>query len=71
MMATLAPHELVDFGAAVVWHHGDSLWDRAADDSYFLKETRVPRVAWRFVYEDEMNYPEDGDEDLSGAEQYI
>ena len=43
----------------------------AADDYYFLKETRVPRVAWRFVYTDAMNYPEDGDEDLSEMEQYI
>ena len=52
MMATLTPHELVDgFGPTVVRHHGDSLWDRAADDYYFLKETRVPRVAWRFVYD--------------------
>ena len=72
MMTTLTPHELVDgFAPTVVRHHGDSLWEKAADDFYFLKETRVPRVAWRFVYEDEMNYPEDGDEDLSGAEQYI
>ena len=72
MMTTLTPHELVDgFAPTVVRHHGDSLWDRAADDYYFLKETRVPRVAWRFVYEDAVNYPEDGDEDLSEMEQYI
>ena len=72
MMATLTPHELVDgFAPMVIRHHGDSLWDKAADDFYFLKETRVPRVAWRFVYEDAVNYPEDGDEDLSEMEQYI
>ena len=53
MMTTLTPHELVDgFAPTVVRHHGDSLWEKAADDYYFLKETRVPRVAWRFVYED-------------------
>ena len=72
MTTTLTPHELVDgFAPMVVRHHGNSLWDNAADDFYFLKETRVPRVAWRFVYEDALNYPEDGDEDLSEMEQYI
>ena len=71
MMATLAPHELVDFGAAVVRHHGDSLLEKAADDFYFTKETRVPRVAWRFVYTGKMNDPGDDEEDLSEMEQYI
>ena len=76
MMATLAPHELVDgFGPTVVRHHGDSLWERAADYYYFIKETRVPRVAWRFVSEDEMHGPgddeDDDEEDLREAEQYI
>ena len=72
MMTTLTPHELVDgFAPMVVRHHGDSLWERAADDYYFLKETRAPRVAWRFVYTDAVNYPDDGDEDLSEMEQYI
>ena len=51
MMTTLAPHKLVyDFGASIVRHHGDSLLDRAVDGYYFIKETRAPRVAWRFVY---------------------
>jgi len=72
MTTTLTPHELVDgFAPMVVRHHGDSLWENAADDYYFLKETRVPRVAWRFVYEDTVNYPEHDDEDLSEMEQYI
>jgi hypothetical protein len=75
MMTTLTPHELVDgFGICVVRHHGDSLWADAADEYYFLKETRVPRVAWRFVHTDEMNDPEEGDEDLRDLremEQYI
>ena len=72
MMTTLTPHELVDgFGTCVVRHHGDSLWADAADEYYFLKETRVPRVAWRFVYTDKMNDPEDGEEDLREMEQYI
>jgi len=72
MMTTLTPHELVDgFGATVVRHHGDSLWGKAADDYYFVKETRVPRVAWRFVYED-VFHPESEDyEDPSEMEQYI
>ena len=53
MMTTLAPRELVDgLAPTVVQHHGDSLWKKAADVYYFLKETRAPRVAWRFVYED-------------------
>ena len=72
MMATLAPHELVDgFGPTVVRHHGDSLWERAADCYYFIKETRVPRVAWRFVWTDVMHDPDDDEEDLREAEQYI
>ena len=71
-MKTLTPRELVNgFGPTVVRHHGDSLWEMAADDYYFLKETRVPRVAWRFVYTDELNCPEDDEEDLSEMEQYI
>ena len=69
MMATLTPHELVDgFAPTVVRHHGDSLWDMADDDCYFLKETRAPRVAWRFVYTDEFC---DNVADLSEMEQYI
>ena len=71
MMTTLAPRELVDgLAPTVVQHHGDSLWKKAADDYYFLKETRAPRVAWRFVYTDEMNCPDDDEEDLSEMKQY-
>ena len=55
MMATLAPHKLVyDFGACIVRYHGD-LFEPAPDDYYFIKETRVPRVAWRFVCVDEIS----------------
>ena len=69
MMTTLTPHELVDgFAPTVVQHHGGSLWDPADDDYYFLKETRVPRVAWRFVYTFDFC---DDVEDLSEMEQYI
>ena len=72
MVTTLTPHELVNgFGPKVVRHHGDSLWKRAADNFYFLEKTRAPRGAWRFVYTDELNYPEDDEEDLSVMEQYI
>ena len=72
MMTTLTPHELVDgFAPTVVRHHGGSLWDMADDGYYFLKETRAPRVAWRFVYKYEMNDPDDEEEDLSEMEQYI
>jgi len=31
----MAPHQLVDgFGPVVVRYHGDSLWEKAADDFY-------------------------------------
>jgi len=72
MMTTLTPHELVDgFAPTVVRHHGDSLWEKAADDYYFVKETRVPRVAWRFVYEDVFDPESEDYEDPSEMEQYI
>ena len=72
MMMTLMPHELVEnLGAVPFRHHGDSLWERAADCYYFIKETRVPRVAWRFVWTDDMHGHDDDEEDLREAEQYI
>ena len=72
MMTTLTPHELVNgFAPMMVRHHGDSLWEKAADDFYFVKETRAPRVAWRFVYEDVFDSEDKDYEDPSETEQYI
>jgi hypothetical protein len=65
----MTPRERVfDYGPTVIEHHGDSLWDGfAKTDYYFLKETRTPRVAWRFLYTDGFNHHSEG-EDFSDAE---
>ena len=57
MTITMPLHELIsDYGASAIAHHGDSLWDPAEDDDYFIKENRCSCVAWRFLYFDEFNY---------------
>ena len=50
MMTTLTPHELADgFAPMAVRHHGDSLWENAADDYYFFEGNTHPsrRMAFR------------------------
>ena len=58
-----------------VRHHGDSLLKKAAGalagDYYFIKETRAPRVAWRFMYVGEFDPDEERYEDPGEMAQYI